>query len=173
MNAEQRGGMALNKDFRSKTGNGSVSREGRAIATPTGEGCTHIPPSLPPSSIFIYFILALLFSLSLRKLCLFCSSPLPCPPSLSLPLQPGCPNIALIPKLCLPIPGPTRQRINGRPQDQPEAGAELQSEREREREPESRCVRSSLRPHAASSTSEAPRCTAGREHTNQLSSPII
>lgn len=66
MNAEQRGGMALNKDFRSKTGNGSVSREGRAIATPTGESCTHLPPSLPPS-IFIYF--------SLREKSA-CSSPL-------------------------------------------------------------------------------------------------
>lgn len=53
MNAEQRGGMALNKDFRSKTGNGSVSREGRAIATPTGESCTHIPPSLLHLSLFI------------------------------------------------------------------------------------------------------------------------
>lgn len=53
MNAEQRGGMALNKDFRSKTGNGSVSREGRAIATPTGGSCTHIPPSLLHLSLFI------------------------------------------------------------------------------------------------------------------------
>lgn len=53
MNAEQRGGMALNKDFRSKTGNGSVNREGRAIATPTGESCTHIPPSLLHLSLFI------------------------------------------------------------------------------------------------------------------------
>lgn len=65
MNAEQRGGMALNKDFRSKTGNGSVSREGRAIATPTGElhpQHLSLPPSLPPSlpsSIFIYFPLTL------------------------------------------------------------------------------------------------------------------
>jgi len=66
MNAEQRGGMALNKDFRSKTGNGSVSREGRAIATPTGE--LHPPhPSLPPS-IFIYFSLALLLFPSMCKI---------------------------------------------------------------------------------------------------------
>lgn len=57
MNAEQRGGMALNKDFRSKTGNGSVSREGRAIATPTGESCTH---NIPPSLIYL-FISPLLF----------------------------------------------------------------------------------------------------------------
>lgn len=58
MNAEQREGMALNKDFWSKTGNGSVSREGRAIATPTGEQCRQIP-SLPPS-IYLYLFLALL-----------------------------------------------------------------------------------------------------------------
>ena len=67
MNAEQRGGMALNKDFRSKTGNGSVSREGRAIATPTGElhpQHLSLPPSLPhclhlslfiSPSLFLYF----------------------------------------------------------------------------------------------------------------------
>lgn len=55
MNAEQRGGMALNKDFRSKTGNGSESREGRAIATPTGESFTHIPPS--PLFIYLYLFL--------------------------------------------------------------------------------------------------------------------
>lgn len=58
MNAEQRGGMALNKDFRSKTGNGSASREGRTIATPTGELLRQHPSLLP--SIFIYFFIALL-----------------------------------------------------------------------------------------------------------------
>lgn len=69
MNAEQRGGMALNKDFRSKTGNGSASREGRAIATPTGE----LHPQHPslPSSIFIYFSLALLLFPSLCTICPF------------------------------------------------------------------------------------------------------
>lgn len=64
MNAEQRGGMALNKDFSSKTGNG---REGRAIATPTGEQHRQIP-SLPlalspPLSIFIYSLLFFYFLL--------------------------------------------------------------------------------------------------------------
>lgn len=64
MNAEQWGGMALNKDFRSKTGNGSISREGRAIATPTGElHWQH--PSLPlslfiPAPLFSYVAFLLL-----------------------------------------------------------------------------------------------------------------
>lgn len=68
--------MALNKDFRSKTGNGSVNGEGRAIATPTGElHPQHRYLSLPPS-IFIYFCLALLLCPSLCKMChlLFCIS---------------------------------------------------------------------------------------------------
>lgn len=73
MNTEQRGGMTLNKDFRSKTGNGSVNGEGRAIATPTGE--LHPQrPSLPPSlplhlSLFIYFCLARPLCLSLCNVC--------------------------------------------------------------------------------------------------------
>lgn len=127
MNAEQRGGMALNKDFRSKTGNGSVSREGRAIATPTGESCTHIPPSLPPSSIFIYFILALLFSLSLCEICLFCTSALLRPLSLSLALQPACPNISLIPKVCFKFPGTRHQRTHRRRQNQQHCKQEMNS----------------------------------------------
>lgn len=54
MNAKQRGGMALNKDFRSKTGNGSVSREGRAIATPTGALYPQ-HPSLPLAVFLLLF----------------------------------------------------------------------------------------------------------------------
>lgn len=76
MNAEPRGGMALNKDFRSKTGNGSVSREGRAIATPTGASlATSLPPSLPPDvSLFISPSFFFYFSLCLKTACFACIS---------------------------------------------------------------------------------------------------
>lgn len=97
MNAEQRGGMALNKDFRSKTGNGSVSREGRAIATPTGE--LH-PPHLPPSphlSLFIPPIALLLFP-SLEK-----KQHVPCLPCLSVVAQSSFfPSFSLIVPLSFP-----------------------------------------------------------------------
>lgn len=83
MNAEQRGGMALNKDFRSKTGNGSVSREGRAIATPTGELHPQHPSLLPSLHLSLFISPSLVFysplcvktagSLSFSSCCfLFC-----------------------------------------------------------------------------------------------------
>ncbi len=89
MNAEQRGGMALNKDFRSKTGNGSVSREGRAIATPTGElhpqhPSLHLSLFISPS-LFFYFPLCVKTassSSSFAFLLLLIFHPFP--PSLSL-----------------------------------------------------------------------------------------
>lgn len=90
MNAEQRGGMALNKDFRSKTGNGSVSREGRAIATPTGElhpqhPSLHLSLFISPS-LFFYFPLSVKSACSLSFSSFFhCFIPI-CH-SLSLPLS--------------------------------------------------------------------------------------
>lgn len=182
MNAEQRGGMALNKDFRSKTGNGSVSREGRAIATPTGGSCTHIPPSLLPSSIFIYFILALLFSLSLCRICSFRASLLLRPPSLSLTLR-FLPQLAQtfhwfwrFARFC----GTTRQWINQRHQNPQSCatGDELHCYRgvacvsQKGREPDSQWVHSSLQPHTASYTFEPPHGTKNPYIYGDLSSNI-